>query len=88
MDLFLSDDCPNCAALKARVDLEAVEGLSLHVVPRSGVPDSEAEADSLALADLYGVRSTPVLVGGAGTQKVVDVFEILEVLKALEKPAQ
>jgi len=82
MKLFLGTACPQCDALKKRIDLESVEGLEVYVLPSSGVPITDDDAAAFAEADFHNVFSVPALVTSAGV--VLDVFEILEILKSKE----
>lgn len=77
-------ECPQCAALEKRVDLDSVPGLAVHRLSEHGRPDSEAEAEGWAEADFYDVKSTPTLV--CDGELVLDVFEILEKLQRAESP--
>jgi hypothetical protein len=79
MKLFLGTNCPQCEALKKRIDLGDVPGLEVHHVPASGVPDTAADAVALAEADLHDVFSVPALVTDG--RRICDVFEILDELQ-------
>ncbi len=79
MKLFLGTKCPQCAALKKRVDLEKVPDLEVHRVPDSGIPGSDRDAEALAEADFHSIYSVPALVSNGRT--VHDVFDILEELQ-------
>ncbi|MFO7958102.1 MAG: hypothetical protein R6X33_13510 [Candidatus Brocadiia bacterium] len=81
MKLFIGPNCPQCEALKKRVDLERVPGLEVHCVPDSGVPANDDEAVALSEADYHDIYSVPALVSDGRT--VCDVFDILEELRAV-----
>ncbi len=79
MKLFLGAKCPQCEALKVRVDLAQVPGLEVYQIPASGIPGGQDDVRALAEADFHGIQSVPALVSDGRT--VQDVFDILEALK-------
>jgi len=83
MKLFIGTNCPQCEALRKRVDLERVPGLEVHYVPDSGAPASEEDVKALSEADFHDIYSVPALVTDGGT--IQDVFEILEELQGAVK---
>ena len=81
MKLFIGPNCPQCEALKKRVDLDQVPDLEVHLIPDSGVPAKQGEAAALSEADFHDIYSVPALVSDGRT--VCDVFDILEELRAV-----
>ncbi|MGD2175615.1 MAG: hypothetical protein PVJ27_09445 [Candidatus Brocadiaceae bacterium] len=79
MKLFIGPNCPQCEALKKRVDLEQVPDLEVHLIPGSGVPANDDEATPLSEADYQDIYSVPALVTDG--QTVHDVFDILDELR-------
>jgi len=84
MKLFLGTNCPQCEALKRRIDLSRVPWLEVYTIPSSGVPSDDMEAKALAEADHHDIYTVPALViGPPGHDRVVlDLFEIADRLQA------
>jgi hypothetical protein len=81
MILFLSrGGCPNCRALEAHIDVDAVPGLTIYRLPAHLIPESDADVEGLTQADYHNIMSVPVLVGD-DEEIIGDVFAILKRLK-------
>jgi len=80
MKLFLGTNCPQCEALRKRIDLNQIPGLEVYTIPSSGIPVSDEDASALSEADMHDIYSVPALVKDGRT--IQDVFDILEELQS------